>query len=382
MQLTPSEPLFQFRRLNALIVKEILQISRDISSVLISVVLPVLLLFIYGYGISLNLKHLKIGLVIEDTSPDARSFAQSLSRSPYFDLKIVMDRRLLYGDMEKSIIRGMVIIPASFSKNLYSKQAPASIQVISDGSEPNTSTFVTNYMNGALQNWMAQKQIISGSLMQSSIVSVEPRYWYNEGLESRFFLLPGALAVVMTLVGSLLTALVIAREWERGTMESVISTPVTVLELILGKMIPYFILGIISFSICFFLSVFLFELPFRGSYWLLMLTTSVFLFCALSFGLMVSTIAKNQIIAYQVALITAFLPAYMLSDFIFEISSMPNWIQVLTNFLYPRYYVQSLLTIFLAGNVWKLLFFNMLPTLAFGVLFFSITLFKTVKRLD
>ncbi len=382
MPQTPSESSFQLRRLKALVVKEVLQISKDTSSLLISIFLPLLLIFLYGYGVSLDLDHLKIGLALEDTSPEARSFAQSLTDSPYFTVKTVRDRHILDKDITSGAIRGMVIIPSYFSQYLLRDETVAPIQVIADGSETNTASFVVNYVNGAFQNWMVQKQLTSGINRPGALISIEPRYWYNEELESRFFILPGSLAIIMTLIGSLLTALVIAREWERGTMESMISTPVSVAEMILGKVIPYFALGIISLTICFLISVYLFDLPFRGSYWLLLLSSSIFLFCALSFGLMISTIAKNQVVAYQIALVTAFLPAYMLSGFIFEIASMPQWIQFLTYFLYPKYYVQSLQTIFLVGNVWKLLFLNMIPMLVMGIVFFTITVRKTVKRLD
>jgi ABC-2 type transport system permease protein len=373
--------LFDFGRLHALVVKEMIQISRDTSALLISVFLPLMLIFIYGYGVSLDLNHLRVGLVLEDTSPKAMSFAQSLTDSPYFTVKTVRDRRFLGDDLTGGSIRGMVIVPSYFTQYLYRQDEVAPIQVIADGSEANTSNFVINYVNGAFQNWMVQESITQGA-NKTPLISIQPRYWYNEQLESRFFLLPGSLAIIMTLIGSLLTALVVAREWERGTMESMISTPVSIGELILGKVIPYFILGIFSLTICLILMITIFEIPFRGSFWLFYLSSSVFLLCSLFFGLMVSTIAKNQVVAYQIAMVAAFLPAYMLSGFIFEISSMPQWIQVLTDFLYPKYYVQSLQTLFLVGDVWELIFINMVPMVLLGILFFMITVRKTKKRLE
>ena len=375
------KPHVDFRRLKALVIKEMVQISKDSSSLLICAFLPLMLIFIYGYGVSLDLNHLRIGVVLEDTSPEARSFAQSFSDSRYFDVTIVYDRKSLDDDLTSGAIRGLVVIPSYFSQYLHRSTTAAPIQVIADGSETNTSNFVLNYVNGAFQNWMAQEAMVKG-VKSAPLIQIQPRYWYNEELESRFFLLPGSLAIIMTLIGSMLTALVVAREWERGTMESMISTPVTVGELILGKMIPYFVLGLISLTICLVLSITLFHLPFRGSYWLLYLSSSVFLLCSLSFGLMISTIAKNQVIAYQISLIAAFLPAYMLSGFIFEISSMPGWIQILTDFLYPKYFVQSLQTLFLVGNVWNLIFINMIPMIFLGIIFFGITAIKTKKRLE
>jgi ABC-2 type transport system permease protein len=373
--------MINVRRLHALVVKECVQISRDISAFLISVVLPLLLVFIYGYGVSLDLDHLRMGLVLEDTSPLARTFAESLTDSRYFECHIARDIRELDDEIIAGDIRGIVVVPSYFTQYYNRKGTVAPIQVIADGSETNTANFAINYVRGAFANWLTQQTISTGGT-EKPVLNPQPRYWYNEELESRYFLLPGSLAIIMTLIGSLLTALVVAREWERGTMESMISTPVSRLELVIGKIIPYFGLGLISLTLCMLVTVFLLGVPFRGSYWLFYLSSSVFLFCSLTFGLMVSTIAKNQVIAYQIALFTAFLPAYMLSGFLFEIDSMPEWVQILTDFLYFKYYVQSLQTIFLVGNIWRLIFLNMVPMLLMSALFFAITLRKTAKRLD
>jgi ABC-2 type transport system permease protein len=186
----------------------------------------------------------------------------------------------------------------------------------------------------------------------------------------------------MTLIGSLLTALVVAREWERGTMEALMSTTVRIDELVLGKVIPYFFLGMVSMTICVFVSVFFFGLPLRGSWLVLGLVSAVFLFCSLALGLMISTITKNQIFAYQITLIVAFLPAYILSGFLFEIHSMPHWIQAITYVIPAKYFVQSLQALFLVGNVWRLILIDMVPMIVIGTIFYIITAFKTVKRLD
>ena len=236
-------------------------------------------------------------------------------------------------------------------------------------------------MQGAFQVWLHQEAILSGKNMLNQVRS-QIRYWYNEELESRNFLLPGSLAIIMTLIGTLLTALVVAREWERGTMEALISTSITRGELILGKLIPYFCLGLISMAICVALTVFFFHVPFRGSYWLLGMVSSAFLFCALGLGFMISTLARNQLVAYQIAVVSGFLPAYILSGFLFEISSMPLVIQWITYLIPARYFVQALQTLFLVGNIWSLVFFNMIPLILVGLVFFGIAIRKTVKRLD
>lgn len=369
------------RRFKALLVKETLQIIRDPSSLLISVFLPFLLMFLYGYGVSLDLNHLKIGLVLEDTAPDAKGLAQSFIDSPYFDVTVARDRRVLEEDLISGKIRALVVIPSYFSEFRYRSSTIAPIQVISDGSETNTSNFVQNYVEGTVQNWLMQEKV-SSDLKGLPLVQIIPRYWYNEQLESRFFLLPGSLAIIMTLIGSLLTALVVAREWERGTMESLISTSVTRLEIIVGKTIPYFFLGLFSMILCVLIALFFYGLPLRGSPWMILVVSSAFLFCSLGLGLMISTVTKNQVFAYQITLVTAFLPAYILSGFLFEISSMPFWTRTITKMIPARYFVQSLQTLFLVGNVWSLLLWNMVPMLILGTIFYVITMIKTVKRLD
>jgi ABC-2 type transport system permease protein len=377
MQLTHNS----WRRTRALVKKEGLQIMRDPSAILITVLLPLLLLFLYGTGVSLDLLHLRIGLVMEDTAPDAQSFAKSLVDSRYFDVKIVRDRRELLVDLEKGLIRGFVVIPSYFSEFRNRLDACAPIQVISDGSETNTANFVQYYVQGAFSNWLHQ-EAISSDLTGLPLVTTEPRFWYNPVLESRYFLLSGALAIIMTLIGTLLTALVVSREWERGTMEGLISTPVGKWEIVGGKLILYFCLGMISMAICAFVSTVIYDLPFLGSWLALALVSACFLICSLEIGLLISLLSKIQLVSSQIALMIGFLPAYILSGFLFEISSMPVWIQILTYLLPARYFVQSLQTLFLVGNIWPLLLKNMgCMLLMSGCLFFLISR-TVVKRLD
>jgi ABC-2 type transport system permease protein len=369
------------RRIKALIKKEGLQIIRDPSSLLITVVLPILLLFLYGTGVSLDLDHLRIGLVLEDTAPDARSFAESFVNSRYFEVKIVRDRRELLPDLERGKIRGIVVVPSYFSEFRHRPDTVAPIQVIADGSEANTANFVQYYAQGAYLNWLKQ-EAISSDLQGLPLITTEPRFWYNDNLESRYFLLSGSLAIIMTLIGTLLTALVVSREWERGTMEALIATPVGKWEIVGGKTIPYFFLGLISMSICLFVSVGLYHIPFRGSLLALFLCSSCFLICSLGIGLLISILSKIQIISSQIAIIIGFLPAYILSGFLFEISSMPTWIQYLTYLMPARYFVQILQTLFLVGDVWTLFWKNIAVMLFMsGLLFFLISR-KLAKRLD
>lgn len=370
------------RRIKAFIIKEFLQIMRDPSSLLTTLFLPLLLIFLYGSGVSLDLNHLKIGLVLEDTAPDAQSFAESLKGSKYFDVSIARSRPALTEDLIKGKIRGLFVIPSYFTQYKNRPDIKAPIQVIADGSEANTANFVKNYAEGAVYNWQLQQLKENGVMKQVPIINAEPRFWYNEQLESRFFLLPGSLAIIMTLIGALLTALVVAREWERGTMEALMSTTIGIKELIFAKIVPYFVLGMISMMVCVFVSLVFYDIPLRGSFYLLLLVTALFLFSSLGLGLMISTLTKNQIFAYQITLIVGFLPAYILSGFLFEIYSMPKWIQILTYFIPAKYFVQSLQSLFLVGNVWALILYDIIPIVAFGIIFFIITALKTTKRLD
>lgn len=371
----------RLRHLKALIIKEFFQIIRDPSSLLISVFLPTLLLFIYGFGVSLDLDHLKIGLVLEDTSPDAMSFAKSLTDSPYFDVAIARDRNSFNNEIVKGNIRGIVVIPSYFSAFRHQPDQIAPIQVIADGSETNTANFVLNYVQGAWSNWLQQEKI-SSNLKGLPLVTAEPRFWYNEQLESRYFLIPGSIAIIMTLIGTLLTSLVIAREWERGTMEAMMATPVTATELILAKFISYYILAMASMTLTVIFSIAIYNIPFLGAFWLLALVTSFFLLSALGTGLLISTTSKNQFLASQIALVVGFLPAFILSGFIFEINSMPTYIRLLTYIIPARYFVSSLQTIFLVGNIWGLVLFNLIPMFIIGAILMLLTLKKTVKRLD
>jgi len=369
------------RRLKALIVKEFHQIVRDVSSILICVVLPTVLLILYGFGVSLDFKNMKIGLVMEDTAPDAQSFVKALVDSRYFNVDIGRDRKRIEQDVVDGKLLGMVVIPSYFSQFRERTDKIAPIQVIADGTNPNTASFVQNYVDAAFEGWLQQQYYESGWRGQL-LIDPQIRYWFNESLDSRYFILPGSLAITMTLIGALLTALVIAREWERGTMESLMATSVTSSEIMLGKLLSYFILGMVSFILSIFFTIFAFGVPLRGSLLALMLSGAVFLFTALGLGLLISTLAKNQFVASQAALNAAFLPSYMLSGFLFEISSMPVPIQWMTYAIPARYFVSCLQTLFLAGNIWPLILKNIAIMFGIALIFYAILVKKMVKRLD
>lgn len=372
------------RRIRALIKKEFLQVLFDPSSILITIVLPIILLFLYGFGVSLDLNNTNIGIVMEDRSPEAQSLVQSFTNSPYFTVTVVHDRKDLLDPILASKIRGFIVIPSYFSAFLHPKAEieKAPIQLITDGSEPNTANFVQNYVAMVWNTWLQQEKLqgtLDGTL---PLVKIQSRFWYNEALMSRNFLIPGSLAIIMTLTGTLLTALVIAREWERGTMESLMTTPVRIGEILIGKLVPYFCMAQVSMACCVIGTTFFYNIPFRGSYVLLFIVTSAFLITALGIGLLISTMTKNQLAASQAAQVAAFLPAYILSGFIFEITSMPKIIQAVTFIIPARYFVRSLLTLFLVGDVWVLIIKDILAMLLVGMVIFKITSRLIVKRLD
>jgi ABC-2 type transport system permease protein len=371
---------FSFQRFFAYLQKEGKQILRDPSTFLIAFVLPLIMMFIFGYGVSLDADKIRIGLLLEDTSPTARDLESTFLATSYFDVQTSYSRPALENEMTGGRLRGIVTIPQDFSKNVL-RGTPASLQILLDGSEPNTAKFILNYSEGVVNTWQSQL-IIERKINSILPIIPQPRIWFNEELKSRNVLLPGSVAIILSLIGILLTALVVAREWERGTMEAIMSTPIQVNEIILGKLIPYFLLGLGSMTLCVTLSITLFEVPFRGSFFVLFLSTSIFLLAALGQGLLISTLTRNQFVSSQVSIMLGFLPAFVLSGFIFEIKSMPWPIQTITYLLPPRYFVTILQSTFLSGTTWELILPNLIAMLFMAIVFFSFTIHKSLKRLD
>lgn len=371
---------FSYTRFWAYFKKEGLQIMRDPSTFLIAFILPIIMMFIFGYGVSLDADEVPLGLLLEDTSPTARSLENAFLGTTYFDVKTSYNRSEIEEDLTGGRVRGIVVIPQDFSKN-FLKGVQTPIQVLLDGSEPNTARFVLNYAEGVVIKWVDQ-QTIEGRSLPVPPLRPEPRIWFNDALESRYVLLPGSIAIIMTLIGTLLTALVVAREWERGTMEAVMATPLRISEMLLAKLVPYFLLGLCAMILCVFLTVVLFQVPFRGSYFILFISTSIFLLAALGIGLLISSTTRNQFVASQIAIIIGFLPAFTLSGFIFEISSMPWIIQMMTYVFPPRYFVTILQSSFLSGTTWALVLPSLLVMSLIASIFLGISALKMVKRID
>lgn len=343
------------RRVRALVVKESRQIVRDASSIAVGIVLPALLILLFGYGLSLDVKNIPVAVVLEDSSPDGAELASAFALSPYFQVHTVRSMAQAQELMLARKVDGVVRIRPDFSR--LANQGAGEVQVLVHGSDANQARIVQNYAEGAVAQWTA-RQLAEGKPMFTGPVTVQARAWFNESYESRFFLVPGLIVMIMTLIGALLTALVMAREWERGTLEALFVTPVRVVEIIAGKIIPYFVLGVIGLVLCVVSAKFLFHLPFRGSILVLGAVSILYLVVSLGMGLLISSALKSQFLASLVTVLAAFLPAVMLSGFLFDIRSEPVVVQFITYLFPARYFVTLLQTILLVGNEWTVILPN------------------------
>jgi len=367
-------------RLRGLVHKEFYQILRDPSSIAIAFLMPVVLLLIFGYGVSLDAEHVPVAIVADHPSADTASFTSAFGNTRYFQPLVLPSMREAEAALMAGKVNGIVHLRADFARHLRSTEG-APIQVIVNGVDANTGRIIIGYAQGVWASWLQQLARSRGEELKLP-VQLEQRVWYNSELRSRNFLVPGLIAIIMTLIGALLTALVMAREWERGTMEALMVTPVTIRELLIGKLIPYFILGMGGMGLSVAMALFLFEVPLRGSLLLLAAASSLFLLVALAMGLLISIAAKNQFVAGQVAIIVTFLPAFILSGFIFDIGSMPGVVQALTHVIAARYFVAILQTIFMAGNVWAVIIPNALALAVMILILFAIIRRRAHKRLE
>jgi ABC-2 type transport system permease protein len=370
----------RWRRLRGLVRKEFLQVARDPSSIAIAFFMPLFLLFLFGYGVSLDAENVPVAVVAEQHDSDSAEFTAALQGSRYFrgypmESLPEATRALLAGQVD-----AIVHLRANFAAGLQGPGA-GRIQILVNGVDANTGRLIQGYLEGAWLTWLNQRARGLGRELEIP-VEMEHRVWFNAELRSRNYLVPGLIVVIMTLIGALLTALVMAREWERGTMEALMVTPVSVAEILLGKLIPYFLLGTGGFLLSVAMALFLFEVPLRGSFWVLLATSSLFLFVALGMGLFISSFAKNQFVAGQVAIIATFLPAFLLSGFIFDIGSMPPVVQAITHVIAARYFVTILGTLFLAGDVWQVIIPNAFALVLMAAVFLGLTWRNTRKRLE
>jgi len=358
-------------RLKAMAGKEIIQIIRDPRSLGIVLLMPVVLVLLFGYGVSLDLKHLPVYVYDREASQQSQALLKRFQSNQYFDIVRAVNN---YPDLVKALDSGKakmaLVIPYDFSERLRAGGA-VSVQALVDASDDNTANVLIGYAQAVVQGYSNDIQLEwiqrRGQQVQPPPLSVETRTWYNENLESSAFIVPGVLAVVMSVIGAFLTSLTIAREWERGTMEQLISTPVSALEIMLGKLTPYFIVGMFDAGVCVVLAIFWFQVPFRGTVLALLVSSALFLIALLCLGYFISVVAKNQLAASQIALVATFLPAFLLSGFLFAIEQMPQFVQLVTRILPARYYVSSLKMIFLKGTPIGMLYGQLVPLAIFAV---------------
>jgi len=342
-----------FRRLKAVTRKELLHIVRDWRSLVLALAMPLVMLLLFGYALTLDVDRIPTYVYDWDHTPESRDLIQQFRGSRYFTIIDAVDN---YGAIERGIDRSRILMGIVVAKN-YSRDLlagrEANVQILLDGSDSNTASIALGYASSIMEVYAAQlrsdAQIRHGG--GELKVPVEPRIrvWYNSDLKSRNFIVPGLIAVTLMIIAAMLTSLTIAREWENGTMEQLLSTPVRPVELVLGKLLAFFALGFIDMVICVVVAIFIFQVPFRGSAWFLFLTSCIFLFGALCWGIFISATVRSQLLAYQIGMLTSFLPAFLLSGFIYAVSNMPYVIQVISYAVPARYFVAIVNGVFLKG---------------------------------
>ena len=367
-------------RLTAMIKKEFRQLVRDNSSILIGIFLPIILIFIIGYGVTLDVKNVPVAVVLEDTSPKAHDVLSFLNGSEYFSPIYVTSMYEAVELMDDRKVDAVLKIPSDFSENLYKQKS--SIQLILYGVDSSTATTVKGYIEVSIKQWEALNNSAFMNSPSAGNILIENRMWFNDSNSSTWYFIPGLIVLIMTIVGVFLTSLVMAREWERGTLESLFISPIKPLEILLSKMIPYFCTAMIGFSLCLVAARVLFKVPIHGSLLIIIFCSMLYLFVSLGMGLIISSITKNQFLASQVALVVSFLPAMMLTGFLFDLRSVPVFIRNIGQILPATYYLQLLKSLFLGGNNWNLILKNCLILSAYAVFFVSTALKVTKKSLE
>ena len=373
-------------RLIALTRKETRQLLRDPSSLAIGILLPIILILIFGYGLSLDVKNAPLAVVMEDSSPTALDAVAGLRLTPYISPVVLGSMHEAEQLMRARKVDGIVLVPADFSRQLAA--GDARIQVLVHGADAGRASIVLRYASGALGQAGLRQAERSGEdpgLPAASgigTVTIDERMWFNSANTSTWYLVPGLIVLIMTLVGAFLTALVMAREWERGTLEALFVTPVRPVEILLAKIIPYFGVGMVGLALCLVAARFLFAVPMVGSLLILIFSAMLYLVVAVGIGLVISSVTRNQFLASQVALLTSFLPSLMLSGFLFDLRNVPTAVRIVGQALPATYFMELIRTLFLAGNIWPLVFKNCAILVGYAVLLLSLARFVTRKKLD
>jgi len=367
-------------RLLAVARKEAIQLRRDLRSMILAFALPLLMLLFFGYAISWDVRNIKLALLDEDGSQRSRQVVEALEGSGYFrvtenlESRTQIDRHLARGR-----ISGVLIIPHDFSEKLSARQ-PSPVQLLLDGSDANSATIALNYSEAIMARY-SRDVVLAGQRLQLP-ATAEPRIWYNPTLESRNMIVPGLVAVIMSIIAAMLTALTIAREWERGTMEQLAATPVARVEVVFGKLLPYMVIGLVDVAVTIAAGMLVFGVPFRGNVVLLAGMTLLFLLGALGLGIFISATLKSQVLATQAAMVATYMPALLLSGFIFDIRSMPIVLKAVTYIVPAKYYIAVTRGILLKGVGAHVLWMQGVSMIIFATLGLSLATAAFHKRID
>jgi ABC-2 type transport system permease protein len=369
-------------RLVALTRKEFRQLLRDASNLAFGILLPIMLILLFGYGLSLDVRNAPVAVVLEDSSPQAREAISGLLLSPYISPVLLGSMRAAEQAMVAREVDAIVRLRGDFSAEQAAGRG--AVQLILHGADANRARIIGNYVQGALAQAGRRQLDRAGHTPPGAVgqVTIEQRLWFNSANTSTWYLVPGLIVLIMTIVGAFLTALVMAREWERGTLEALFVTPVGPTEILLAKIIPYFCVGMTGLALCLLAARFLFHVPMQGSLLLVIAVSMLYLLVALGLGLVISAVTKSQFLASQFALVLSFMPALMLSGFLFDLRSVPAPIRVVGHLLPATYYIELLKTLFLAGNVWPLIARNSAVLALYALALLGFARFATKKKLD
>ncbi|SDW80620.1 ABC-2 type transport system permease protein [Variovorax sp. YR634] len=372
-------------RLISLTRKEFRQLLRDRSNLAIGILLPMVLILIFGYGMSLDVKNAPVAVVMEDASPTAHEAIAGLQLSPTIAPVLLGSMHDAEELMRERKVDGIVRVPSDFSRALAAGNAR--VQLIVHGSDAGRASIIQAYVTGALAQSAIRRMDRSGNASGADAplvgsVTVEQRMWFNAANTSTWYLVPGLIVLIMTLVGAFLTALVMAREWERGTLEALFVTPVRPVEILLAKIIPYFAVGMLGLALCLLSARYLFAVPMYGSLVVVVFSSMLYLIVAVSLGLVISSVTRNQFLASQVALIATFMPSMMLSGFLFDLRNVPTAVWVIGHLLPATYFMDLIKTLFLAGDVWPLIWRNCAILMAYAVGLLLVARAVTRKSLD
>jgi ABC-2 type transport system permease protein len=362
----------RWHRFVAIMRKEVIQISRDVPSLLITIAMPLLLMLAFGYGVRFDIQHIPVYVYDREGSQQSQDFLKHFQASDYFNVvKAVDNYPALIQALDAGDCRLAIVIPSDFSEQLATG-GPVSVQALVDATDNNSANVGMSYSEAVVQNYNREIQLQwlrgHGQPEFQPPLAVHTRTWFNEDLQSTANIVPGVVAIIMAVIGSFLTSLTIAREWERGTMEQLVSTPITPMELMIGKLVPYFVIGLVDTALCAGIAIWWFDVPFRGQWSVFFLSCTLFLIVVLSLGYFVSVAAKSQLAASQVALIATFLPAFLLSGFIYPIDQMPAVIQAITHLIPARYFMTIIRDVFLKGTSIPLLVNDLLALAVFAAI--------------